>query len=76
MFPDLGQPLPGNAPPAGDVLEERHHLLRTLGAAERHQQYRLVRIEAGSLIGTGSLVGRRGWCQIHRVHICVVTHQE
>ena len=48
VFADLGQPLTGNAPPAGDVLEERHHLLRPLGAAEGHQQDRLVRVEARS----------------------------
>ena len=69
MFADLGQPLTGNASSAGDVLEERQHLLRPLGAAEGHQQDRLVRVEAFGLVGTASLVGRRFGCQIHWVHI-------
>jgi hypothetical protein len=43
VLTDLGQPFSGNAPTTGDVLQERHHLLRTLRAAEGHQKDRLVR---------------------------------
>ncbi len=38
----LRQPLPGDAAAAGDVLQERQHVVGTLGAAEGHQQERVV----------------------------------
>ena len=38
----LGQPLVGNAAPAGHVAQERHDVVRALGAAERQQQQRVV----------------------------------
>ena len=71
VLTDLGEPLPGNAPTAGDVLQERHHLLRTLGAAEGHQQDRLVRFEAAA--GRTAQLACRTWlaCVICiRVHSC------
>ena len=39
---DLDQPLVGDAPTAGDVAQERHHVVGPLGSAEPGQQHRVV----------------------------------
>ena len=51
VLTDLGEPLPGNASAAGDVLQERHHVLRPLGPAEGDQQDRVVRCQIRRLDG-------------------------
>ena len=45
VLADLGQPLRGNAATAGDVGQERQHLLRTFRTAEGDQEHRVVRFE-------------------------------
>ncbi|GAA3376592.1 hypothetical protein GCM10020367_48900 [Streptomyces sannanensis] len=43
MLPDLLEPLLGDAPAAGHVLQERDDVVRAFGAAEGEQQQGVVR---------------------------------
>ena len=42
VLTDLDESFGGNATATGDVFEERHHILRALGAPEGHQQDCLI----------------------------------
>ena len=49
VLPDLLEPLPRDAAPRGDVLQERHDVLGPLRAAERDEQQGVVRRDVGTL---------------------------
>ena len=42
MLGHFEHPLSRDVAAPEDVLEERHHVVRAIGAAERHQDYRIV----------------------------------
>ncbi len=54
MLADLLEALLRDSPAAGDVLQERHHVLGGLGPAEGEQQQSVVRGSRAGRVGRGA----------------------